>query len=96
MYDKIFKKIHFMVINFNKKFSEKTGSMLVEGAIFLPIFIAALATLVCLIKICLFQIIVFSAYADQAKIASVQGRMALMIHGPNDIFGTKVPSITSR
>ncbi|MCI8283990.1 MAG: hypothetical protein HFE90_01790 [Firmicutes bacterium] len=38
----------------------------------MPIFIAALATLVCLIKICLFQIIVFSAYADQAKIASVQ------------------------
>lgn len=72
MFDKRFIKIYFWRIRLNKKFTEKTGSMLVEGAVFLPVFIAVSAALVCLIKACLFQIIVFSAYADQVKTASVQ------------------------
>ncbi len=63
-----------------KDLKSKKGSMIVEGAIFIPVFVVAAVVLVCLVKACWLQILVFNAAADQIKIAAAN-EMSVSAYG---------------
>jgi hypothetical protein len=55
----------------NKQMKIRRGSMLTEGAVFLPVYIIAVVTLIYLVRICWTDVLVFSTVENQVREASV-------------------------
>ena len=64
-----------------QRWGRKKGSMIVEAAIVLPVYIIAVVTLCWLVKACFLEAAVFSTVVDQVHYASVSVTGSVMLQG---------------